>query len=85
MNASFSKFVFFSFLIVCSLGAVKGNRVSSAASQTTEQATVESQVERLLQQGVVARTNRRQKNDSNKEDQFVFQFPNIFNVFRSLF
>jgi hypothetical protein len=83
VKSYFSKFILFSFMLTAAMGFVKGDTsVSNGVDPISVSISVDAQG--IMERGVPS--SQADKSEKNREDQnFTFKFPNIFDVFRSLF
>jgi hypothetical protein len=80
-----SKFILFSFVVVSSLGAFESDARSNLDSINVDGKVLIITSEDLIGYQLQPKTNRTNQRDAQDEGSFTFKFPNIFNVFRSLF
>lgn len=80
-----SKFVFVSILAISTFGFFESEQktVAGDISATTGERIVWAQTEVSVKQ--IGDRVEKSKSKSDSEDDFSFEFPNIFHVFRSLF
>lgn len=82
----FSKFILFSFVVMSSLGVFEGDsRKTLTVADNNGRATILVDAEQLVNYKLQPKSNRAKAKENDDEGGFVINFPNIFNVFRSLF
>ncbi|MEZ4720355.1 MAG: hypothetical protein R2813_00590 [Flavobacteriales bacterium] len=85
MNSSFSKFFLFSLMVISSLGALQCERLDSSVGAVSETNENQYAVEELIEQQIMARSNEKSLVKEEDKAKTAIKFPNIFDVFRSIF
>ena len=86
MKSAFHRFLIGSVMIILTLGVMQGDRSLNAYAQTIEQSEeVQISYWSAIQSQVAEASDKGSEHKTEKKEAFTFKFPNIFDVFRSLF
>lgn len=82
----FHRFLALSVFVILVLGGFKGDSANGLQAQSNDaQALVEVEYWSLIHSGLSEASAKGKENKAEKKETFTFKFPNIFDVFRSLF
>jgi hypothetical protein len=80
-----SKFVLVSVIAVSSLGFFESEREADALENSISSVNSGVRIDDNVENKFSGKSSKSTNPDSNSGDNFSFEFPNIFHVFRSLF
>lgn len=72
-------------MVISSLGALQCERAESSPHSTVENKVNPTHVEQVLQQQLVSHSKNNGVNSEEDKAKVAIKFPNIFDVFRSIF
>lgn len=85
VKTSFVKFIVASIVVIGALGCMQGDSFGTSFFQEDEAVVINVSVENIRQEAEAQTKKQAGKQGDDDKNDFVFQFPNIFDVFRPLF